>query len=249
MKADPVHQMRLLDLQELDSALGRLAHRARTIPEIAEVQRLDARLSELQDQLAAAQTRLGDLDREQRKAESDVDQVRTRAERDARRLEAGQVSSPRELEGLQSEIASLRRRQGELEEIVLDVMERREEAETRRADLEKEQEAAAEERSAAEERRSTTAGEIKDEEAAAAERRTRVAEEIPADLLALYTRLRDQYSGVGAAALRYGRCEGCKLALSTAELSEIRVAPSDEVLRCEDCRRILVRTTESGLQA
>ena len=77
-------------------------------------------------------------------------------------------------------------------------------------------------------------------------RRAGVAGEIPADLLALYTKLKDQY-GVGAAMLRGGRCQGCKVALSIAEMNRIKAAPHDEVLRCDECRRILVRTPESGL--
>ncbi|GLU49063.1 zinc ribbon domain-containing protein [Nocardiopsis ansamitocini] len=247
MKAEPVHQVRLLDLQEIDAALDRLKHRARTIPEIAEVKELDVRIVALRDQVAVAETALRDLDREQRKAESDVDQVRVRSDRDARRLETGQVSSPKELEGLQSEIVSLQRRQAELEEIVLDVMERQELAQARRADIEKELVALTAEREAAEDRRSEAILEIRADADSTNQRRERVAAEIPEDLRALYLKLREQQGGVGAAALRYGRCEGCKLALSTAELSQIRSAPADEVLRCEDCRRILVRTNESGL--
>ncbi|MBB6171207.1 hypothetical protein HNR23_001267 [Nocardiopsis mwathae] len=247
MKAEPADQKRLLDLQEVDSRIRLLTHRLRTLPETVEVQRLEGRVSELRDAKAAAATRLGDLDREQRKAESDVDQVRARAERDNQRLNAGQVSSPKELERLQSEIASLHRRQTELEEVVLEVMERREAADAEHARLQKEIEAAEAELEAVEERRSAAVVDIEADLASAKDRRGRVSAEVPEDLLALYTKLRAQYDGIGAAMLRYGRCEGCKLALSTAELGQIRQASADEVLRCEDCRRILVRTTESGL--
>ena len=37
------------------------------------------------------------------------------------------------------------------------------------------------------------------------------------------------------------------LSLDNAELGKIRAAADDEVLRCEECQRILVRTDESGL--
>ncbi|ASU84509.1 hypothetical protein CDO52_18385 [Nocardiopsis gilva YIM 90087] len=247
MKAEPAEQQRLLDLQEVDSLLRQLTHRLRTLPEAAEIQRLEGRVRELRDQKAVAATKLTDLDREQRKAESDVEQVRARAERDTQRLNAGQVSSPKELERLQSEIDSLQRRQTELEEVVLEVMERREATDAEHARLQKEIEAVEAELETLEERRSSAVVDLEADRASANDRRQRVAAEIPEDLLALYTKLRDQHDGVGAAMLRYGRCEGCKLALSTAELGEIRQAPADEVLRCEDCRRILIRTTESGL--
>jgi predicted nucleic acid-binding Zn-ribbon protein len=65
--------------------------------------------------------------------------------------------------------------------------------------------------------------------------------------MALYDRLRNSKGGVGAAALRARECGGCRLSLDNAELAVIRKAPSDEVIRCEECQRILVRTSESGL--
>ena len=49
--------------------------------------------------------------------------------------------------------------------------------------------------------------------------------------------------------LRAGRCEGCRLELSGSERSRVKAAAPDEVIRCEECRRILVRTNESGLLA
>ncbi|TQN31435.1 hypothetical protein FHX37_1338 [Haloactinospora alba] len=247
MKAESVHQIRLLDLQEIDTRLDQLDHRARNLPEIAEVQRLDARITELHERVVAAETELSDLGREQRKAESDVEQVRNRAERDSKRLDSGQVSSPKELENLQSEIASLHQRQSELEEVVLDVMERREAAEQRRAQRQQELDSVRAERDEVEERRSSTLLEIEADRASASDRRARVVADLPQDLLDFYTKLREQYAGVGAAALHYGRCEGCKLALSPAELADIRHAPDDEVRRCEQCQRILVRTSSSGL--
>ncbi|HEY2441822.1 MAG TPA: hypothetical protein VGI31_01680, partial [Streptosporangiaceae bacterium] len=132
MKASPETQLRLLDLAELDTEISRLDHRRRGVPEVAEVEKLEARDAELRDAIIGAETTEKDLAREQSKAEADVDQVRDRSARDRARLDAGQVSSPRELENLQSEIASLQRRQSALEEIVLDVMERRDAAQQTR---------------------------------------------------------------------------------------------------------------------
>lgn len=246
MKAPPEAQIRLLELQRLDTTLDQLAHRRRGLPEHAEVERLGPRSSELKDAIVMAETEVSDLTREQAKAESDVDQVRARGARDQGRLDSGQVSSPRELESLQSEIASLRRRQSDLEDVVLEIMERREEAESRRDALARERDEVAAQLTEVEERRDAALQEIDDEAASIGQERTEVAKEIPSDLTALYERLREQY-GVGAAALFRGRCEGCHLTLNTVNLSSIRAAEADEVLRCEECRRILVRTPESGL--
>ncbi len=77
--------------------------------------------------------------------------------------------------------------------------------------------------------------------------RAPVVEAVPADLLALYDKLRAAKGGVGAAALRARQCGGCRLTIDNAELAVIRAKPDDEVVRCEECQRILVRTDESGL--
>ena len=246
VKASPEAQLRLLELADLDAELNRLDHRRRGMPEVAEVEKIDARDAELRDAIVAAETSEKDLGREQAKAEGDVDQVRTRSARDRQRLEAGQVSSPRELESLQSEIASLLRRQSELEEVALDVMERREAAQASRDSLAAERTELAARRQTAAARRDEALGELAEQSEKAADRRAAVVGQVPDDLLALYERMRVQH-GVGAAALRGGRCEGCHLSLNTVDLNTIRAAPEDEVLRCEECRRILVRTPESGL--
>jgi predicted nucleic acid-binding Zn-ribbon protein len=246
VKASPDAQQRLLELADLDAELNRLDHRRRGMPEVAEVEKIDARDAELRDAIVAAETSEQDLAREQSKAEADVDQVRTRSARDRQRLEAGQVSSPRELESLQSEIASLLRRQSELEEVALDVMERREAAQASRDALTSERAELAARRETAAARRDEALGELAEQSEKADDRRAAVTGQVPGDLLALYERMRAQH-GVGAAALRRGRCEGCHLSLNTVDLNTIRAAPEDEVLRCEECRRILVRTPESGL--
>ena len=246
MKASVEAQLRLLELADLDAELSRLDHRRRTLPELEEYQRIETRDAELGDELTALEATESDLRRELAKAEADVEQVRSRVARDKTRLDAGQVSSPKELENLQSEIVSLARRQSDLEEIVLDVMERREAADRRRGALTQERAVLAAQRDEVGARRDAALGEIGEQMEKAETARAAVAADVPDDLLGLYERLRAQH-GVGAAALRGGRCEGCHLSLNTVDLARIRAAAPDEVLRCEECRRILVRTPESGL--
>jgi predicted nucleic acid-binding Zn-ribbon protein len=247
VKASPDAQLRLLELADIDAELTRLEHRRRGLPELAELSRLEQRDRELRDELAVLQATEGDLRREQGKAEADVEQVRTRIDRDRARLDAGQVSSPRELENLQSEIESLHRRQSDLEEVVLDVMERQEAAQSRLQAAQSEREQVSADAIVAIAGRDASLAEIGEQAGKAADRRAAVLADEPADLVDLYERLRVQHGGVGAAALRRGRCEGCHLSLNTVDLRAIRAADADEVLRCEECRRILVRTAESGL--
>jgi predicted nucleic acid-binding Zn-ribbon protein len=247
VKASPEAQLRLLELAEIDAELTRLEHRKRGLPEHAEIAGLEQRDRERRDELATLEAQEGDLRREQAKAESDVEQVRTRIDRDRGRLDAGQVSSPRELENLQSEIESLHRRQSDLEEIVLDVMERREGTQGRQQEATAERTRIGTDLATLTASRDASLAEIAEQAGKATDRRAGVASAESADLIDLYERLRVQHGGVGAAALRRGRCEGCHLSLNTVDLNAIRAAAPDEVLRCEECRRILVRTDESGL--
>jgi uncharacterized protein len=247
VKASPEAQLRLLDLADLDAELGRLEHRRRGLPEHAELSQLEQRDRELRDEIAGLEATEGDLKREQSKAEADVEQVRTRIARDQARLDTGQVNSPRELENLQSEIESLHRRQGDLEDVELEVMERREAVESRLAAAGEERKAATADIASVTARRDELLAELAEQSGKAIDRRAAVAAEEPADLVELYEKLRTQHGGVGAAALRRGQCQGCHLSMNTVDLNAIRAAAPDEVLRCEECRRILVRTAESGL--
>ena len=247
VKASPEAQLRLLELAELDTELSRLDHRRRTQPEIAELAQLGERAAKVRDAITIADTNLSDLDRELTRAERDVEQVRVRIDRDNERLNAGQVSNARELESLQSEVASLRRRQSDLEEGVLELMEKRETAQALRDGAAAEGETVAADTASVTARSDVTLGEINELEAKAQTARASVVAGLPDDLLALYDRVRAQSGGLGAAPLRRGQCLGCRVQLSTVDLNAIRAAAPDEVVRCEECRRILVRVEDSGL--
>lgn len=195
----------------------------------------------------AARTEESDTAREQAKAEKDVEQVRQRAARDQQRLDSGLITSPRDLESLQSEIVSLARRQDDLETVVLEIMERQEAAQHRVKELAARSEEMEAEAAQASARRDAALADIDAEARSVRERRETAAGAIPDGLLKLYDTLRRQYGGVGAARLYQRRCEGCRLELNITELNDVRAAPADAVVRCENCRRILVRTPESGL--
>ncbi|MEU3494019.1 zinc ribbon domain-containing protein [Kitasatospora cineracea] len=247
MNAAPADQIRLLDLQAIDSRLDQLAHRRRTLPEHAEIDKAAADHTALKDLVVAAQAQLGDTTREQTKAEADVEQVRSRAARNQQRMDSGAVTSPKDLENLQHENASLAKRQGDLEDIVLEVMERLESAQTRVTELTARLEHSSVVVAEAEGRRDAKFAEIDAEADKVRRDREAVANVIPADLMKVYLRLREQQGGTGAARLYQRRCEGCRTEFSITEFNAIKAEPADKVLRCENCGRILVRTGESGV--
>ncbi|MEU1606511.1 C4-type zinc ribbon domain-containing protein [Micromonospora matsumotoense] len=245
MKAEPQVQRRLLDLQAIDTTLAQLAHRRRSLPERAELEGLARELSALEDERVRAQVAVDDLDRDIARLEKDVDQVRARKSKDEARLASG--SGPaRELEALQHELVSLNRRQGDLEDAELELMEQRETAQATLDGIESRIAETRDRRAAAEQRRDESLAAIAKEEEFKQGARKPLAADLPTDLVTLYDKIRAD-TGLGAALLTAGRCGGCRLELSGADLARIRSSDPGEVVRCEDCRRIMVRTNESGL--
>ncbi|GAA1626303.1 zinc ribbon domain-containing protein [Actinoplanes couchii] len=244
MKAAPEAQRRLLDLQSVDTTLAQLAHKRKSLPELAEIDAVAREISALEDERVRAQVVVDDLDRDIARLEKDIDQVRQRKEKDKKRLDAG--GSLREQEGLQHELTTLNRRQSELEDSELELMEQRETAEATLAEVQGRLTAAAERRADAERRRDEQWAEIAKELEFKTQARAPLAADLPEDLVALYEKIRTD-TGLGAALFHAGRCGGCRIELYGADLHRVKAAAKDEVVRCEECRRIMVRTAESGL--
>jgi predicted nucleic acid-binding Zn-ribbon protein len=184
---------------------------------------------------------------EQRKIDADVEQARSRRTRDQERIDRGEISNPKDLQRMLGELESLQRRVTTLEDEELEVMQKVEDAQRDLDALTAEVAEIDEQLSVLTAARDEKTAELDRRLEAIEVERAPVASGIPEDLMALYDRLREQKGGTGAAALQARRCGGCMLSLDPAELSVIRGAADDEVVRCEECQRILVRTSESGL--
>jgi predicted nucleic acid-binding Zn-ribbon protein len=237
----------LLDLQAKDAALAQLEHRRATLPEHARIEELEARARELDGQRVAAETEVGDLERSQAKFDSEIDLVRQRRVRDEDRMSSGAITNPKDLSSLQHELGALDRRISSLEDEELEIMEQLEEAQRRLSAISIE-----EDRIGAELEHETSARDaavqvIDAEAVSVREARDELAAQVPGDLRDLYDKVRSQHGGLGAAALRARRCEGCHLEINGADLRDLAKTPDDDVLRCPECSRILIRTSESGL--
>lgn len=246
MLADPADQQRLLTLADLDADLRRVQHAAQSLPQHRRITDLMARRTDLADALVAANTEVGDLQVALRRAEADIVPVRARLERDSTRVEDGSVTDPKTLRGLIDEVERIKRRIVDLEDVELEVMGQLETAESRQADLAaRKAELETELREVVAERNEQV-GELQAEAKQIHAERQKVAGTIAGALLKVYDRLVEQ-RGSGAARLARGRCTGCQLEIPVSDLDVYRRAPVNEVLRCVECDRILVRTPESGL--
>jgi predicted nucleic acid-binding Zn-ribbon protein len=244
VKATPAAQQRLLDLAAADAELSRLAHRRRTLPEHTELAAAEAQVRAGKDKLVEIETAAGDLDRDIRRIERDIEGVRARTEKD-RSLLAGSGIGAKQATDLQHELDTLARRQGVLEDEQLEIMEQREALgmdldHARRILAEAEQR-----QTEVTERRDTAIADIDAAQAGRRRDRDAIVPGLPEDLLAAYQRRVDQ-GNVGAGLLRERRCGACRLELDRTFLGRLRTAEKDDVVHCEECGAILVRTSESG---
>ncbi|MEO7942012.1 MAG: C4-type zinc ribbon domain-containing protein [Marmoricola sp.] len=227
--------------------MDNLTHRLKSIPEADQLRDLAGRRTAVANSVRDLRIQVDDLTSEQKRADADVELVKTRRTRDQGMIDAGQIKDPKALERMLGELESLHRRINSLEDTELEVMERLETTQAsldqRSAELSAMDGEEAELRAAFEQK----AGDLQTQRESAMTERTTTASGMPDDLLALYEKLRAQKGGVGAAALRRRECEGCRLTLNASDLGIIAKKPTDEVVRCEECNRILVRTGESGL--
>jgi len=247
MKADPDAQLKLLELQKLDSAADQRKHQRAHLPEDAELAQLTVRRADVLGRSRDQQIVVDDLVVAQEKADADVEQVKARRKRDQERMDQGLITNPKDLERMQHELESLERRIATLEDEELEVMEdlgaAQQDLATMKADLADTDERLAAVTAARDEKQAQIDADL----ARIAADREPVVAALPADLLALYDRLRASKNGVAAAELRARQCGGCMMTLDPAEIADIRTMAPDEVVRCEQCQRILVRTGESGL--
>ena len=245
--ASTEEQQLLLDVQAVDTKILQAGHKRNNVPEIATVQELEVALGSLDMKIVAVSTEVSDLSVVQEKAEADVEVVRSRAARDKERLDGGSITNSKELESLQSEIESLSRRQATLEDEELEVMQQLESAQNALDAFNTEREPLAAALEAAIASRDSQIAECNAEIDKLTAQRNDMVSDLPADLVKLYDKVRDDLGGVGAALLTRGACQGCRIALDSSEIQRIRNLGADVVVRCEECQRILVRTAESGL--
>ena len=239
MKASPSDQRQILDIQRHDLALTSLAHKLATLPEIASLSAATIKSNNTRDLRIAAETELSDVTRELNRAEADVEQVVTRLQKDEARLNSG-TGTPKELESLQHEVVSLNARRAELEEVELEVMLRVDGIKSRIDELKALEETLATEIAELTDRKSVASLALESESAQLRTERAATVTSVDKAIYDLYEKIRSG-GGAGASALLGGQCLGCNLSINSVDLKRMLDSAEDEVIRCEECRCILVR--------
>lgn len=230
----------LLEVQDHDTRLDQLRHRRDTLPERAELAEVEALGRDLGARVADARQRLADVDKRQTDLEADVKASEERIAQIDKRMYSGEVSASRDLQAMNDEITSLKRRVSGLEDRVLETMEEREPIAAEVAQAEQQLDELAGRRAALEEAIAAACGEIDAEIGGEEALRAAAAQRVPDDLLSTYQDLRVRLGGIGAARLEHGTCMGCRLALPATEVDRLKNLGSGELAHCDQCGRILV---------
>lgn len=240
MASAPVaDQLKLLDVQALDTRLAQLAHQRRTHPTLAALTELSGRAEDLDRARVDAETAVRDARRALAKAETDVEQVSSRAERDRQRLESG-AGSAKDMQALSHELESLAKRQSDLEDVELEAMETLETAQGDLDAITAQSSALAEQISQLEAERDEAFATLDAEKAQVEAQRADAVGGLDAGLVSLYDRVRERTGGLGVLRLRGATTEPLQIQLSLTERAAIEAAPAEEIVRSED-GYILVR--------
>jgi hypothetical protein len=241
MKAAVDQQRSLAEVVEIDGELARMGHRRSHLPELKRYDEVQAEQRAANDRLETLQLALEDLQAQVKRLETEIDSVRQREDRDRALLTSG-TPDAKQLSDLQHELETLQRRQTSLEDSLLEVMERREELQ-----LEQNRELTAidnlqAELASVQKARDEALAEIDTASQDRTQRRVQLLSGLDSELVELYERQRSS-AGIGAGLLQGKRCGACRIELDRGELARIAAAAEDDVLRCPECRAILLRVT------
>jgi uncharacterized protein len=233
-----MNQIALLELQIIDSEIDRLNSE---LTGLEERRVLEAKLKEIEslEKLDSHQAQLWKTEKAQeKKVEDSIKDLTAKIEREEKRLYGGGIQSPKELVGIEQELASLKPRREADETVWLEKTERLEELSRNRAVLDERLQRVRAEAEAARSVYEARAAEIQDRLTGARSRRDEAVKLVSPDILKLYDRLRHEKMGLAVAQLDGSTCGGCHTELPAQELAQM---PDDGTLaRCPHCRRILL---------
>jgi len=244
VKAEVTQQRSLMEVADLDAELSRIAHRIANLPEQKKLDEMQAEHRGVSDKLGALGIALDDIDGQIARLEAEIDGVRQREARDNKLVDSGTVNSKQVAE-LQRELETLERRRSSLEDSQLEVMELREQRGDEHAAEQAKIDALEADLATAQSARDDAIAEIEQTRAQRIARREAVVSDLDSALVEAYEKQRKS-GGIGAAALQGGRCGACRIELDRGELSRISAAAEDDVLRCPECRAILLRNVRFG---
>lgn len=224
----------LYRLQQVDTRLDQIQARLQTIHSaLAE----NAELKAARERVEQAQAALHDVERSLKQAENDAQTQRIKLEQAEASLYAGKIQNPKELKDLEHDVASLKRRLGELEDIQLEIMLK---LESVREDFQQAQNGY-----------NVVHGQVIGQNAALQTEQDNLEKErereqaqrlaaisgVDSAALALYESLREKRRGVAVAVVSENSCEACGVSMPPGHAQSVRT--SSQLVHCPMCGRIL----------
>ena len=240
MKATPLDQNLLIELQLIDSQVTQAKTKLAGLPELEQIAAIHTRLENTAVELTVVETELADVAIDLRRSELDVEQVDDRIQKDEKRLASGSAT-PKELEQLQHEVVTLTKRKADLEDGELEILIKYDGVKSRVDELLNDQVGLKKLELELDIRLENARTEIDKTLSDLVAARSALVPKIDPALVELYNKIRSSAHGVGAALLVGNKCDGCHLAINAIEIDRIKGLAADEVIRCEECHRILVR--------
>jgi len=244
LRASPKTQEKLLELAGFDLAIHRGQRSIASLPQKLNISGQEKICEDCKALKHEARIQFEAAQAEMKRADSDVYLVAERIKRDSERL--SNTSSAKDAQGLDHEIQSLRKRQSDLEDIQLLVLEKLETAENFYSETESSLKSATEQLEQIQLDLDSQTEALQKEISEQIKRREDLVDGLPRDLLSLYERQRERY-GVGASLLVGGVSTASGVTLTESDLNDIRQAPPDAVILCPDSNAILIRESKKEL--
>lgn len=227
----------LLALLAVDLEITKSKNDSDQIAKSTELSELRNRLIEAASEFTNVLSKVETIRTEIEKVASDLNLVETRIAKDQTQLL--QTSSPKDAQGIQSELATLARRKDELEDAELNLMD---ELEQVQLDLEKKQlvrdDLDTQVREAVEVQEKALQ-KIASGLVLLKEKRAQLASRLAPELFEAYERKARRSVPVG---LLQGReCTACRMTLGATSLEAISATPQDQLIECPECQAILIR--------
>lgn len=231
----------LLVVQTHDTAIDQLTHKRATLPEREQAVQIAETITAVDGEIAGVTEQRHAVAREQKRFEDEAALVEAKKGSENEKLYSGSVTAMKELQMLQEEIASLGRRQNDLEDNVIEQMELGEPLDAELESLGAKREAAAAQLLQTEQKIAELEVQLDGEIETHTSERAAAAGSLSSELMDLYETARRDCGGVGVARLTGNLCEGCHLTLAAVEVDRLKKEPADKVAYCDSCSRILVR--------
>jgi len=236
-------KMRLLiTLQDCDTRMGYILTQKEEGPK--KIQRLEERLTALENELAEEKAQLEAITRDRRETEQKIDEFENKLKK--ANIKLSSIKSNKEYHAALKEIDELKKSKFILEEKAIAIMEQMESLDARCAAS---RETAKEMRRQFEVDRDAISLSLKalDQDLRLIEQeRDGVSQAVDSHLLKRYDTLRERKGGIAVSAVAQGVCQTCHLRIPPQEYNEL--IRGDKLMACPNCSRIIYWRDEEGYQ-